>query len=129
MNIDEVKKELTENMVEAHLDYMEDPMDGENLEGYASGCKYAIELLENLQEKKVIIPQFVADWITRAKLECDYEPIYMTEFLADSIDEGTDYHFDWLENIENQKVLLNAITNGYEVEEDRKRRYQQRVGD
>lgn len=122
MDIDEIKKQLTKNMKEADADYTNYPENGEYPDGYASGCEYAIELLENLQEKKVVIPQFVADWITRTKLECDHEPIYMAEFIADSIDEGTDYHFDWLQDTKNQKLLLNAIANGYEVEKEPKYR-------
>lgn len=61
MDIEELKEELTKRMAEAYSDYMEGPADGEYADGYASGCEYAIELLENLQEKKVVIPKFVAD--------------------------------------------------------------------
>ncbi|MEJ1293123.1 hypothetical protein QY883_04510 [Pediococcus acidilactici] len=66
MDVEEVKEELTKRMVEAYSDYMEGPADGEYADGYASGCEYAIELLENLQEKKVVIPKFVANWIEEA---------------------------------------------------------------
>lgn len=73
------------------------------------------------ESAKVIIPQFVADWITKTKANFTDEPLYTAEVIANAIDEGTDYHFDWLENIYNQKLLLNAIANGYEVEEDVKK--------
>lgn len=111
MNIDEIKKELTRNAKEAYADYTNYPENGEYPQGYASGCEYAIELLENLQEKKVVIPQFVADWI-----ENDYwgkEPINIVHGVVEDGDCGP--RGEWLDDIENQKLLLNAIANGYEV--------------
>lgn len=119
MDIEEVKEELTKHMVEAHLDYMEDPVDGEHADGYASGCEYAIKLLENLQEKKVVIPQFVDDWIEEAKVDSDNEvnPLGIIFYIGDYID-STESHYEWLNDIGNQKLLFNAIANGYEVEED-----------
>jgi hypothetical protein len=63
VDIEEVKKELTENVEEADAYYTNYPENGEYPQGYASGCEYAIKLLENLQKKKVVIPKFVADWI------------------------------------------------------------------
>lgn len=119
MDIDEVKKELTKNIEEADAEYTNYPENGEYPEGYASGCDYAIELLEKLDEpKKVVIPQFVADWI-----ENDYwgkEPINIVHGVVEDSDCGP--RGEWLDDIENQKLLLNAIANGYEVEKEPKYR-------
>lgn len=122
MNIDEIKKELTRNAKEAYADYTNYPENGEYPQGYASGCEYAIELLENLQEKKVVIPKFVADWIEEAKLYSgnEVDPLVIIYWMGDYIG-SKEPHCEWLKNIYNQKLLLNAIANGYEVEEDVKK--------
>jgi hypothetical protein len=121
VDIEEVKEELTKRMVEAHSDYIEDPVGGEYQEGYASGCDYAIKLLENLQEKKVVIPKFVADWIEKAKAYYGDE-VNLLEiiFWIRNHAGSTESHYEWLNDISNQKLLLNAIANGYEVEEPRR---------
>lgn len=123
MDIEEVKEELTERMAEAHSDYMEDPVGGEYADGYASGCEYAIKLLENLQKKKVVIPKFVADWIEEAKEHYgdEIDPLKIVYWTGDYISD-TDPHYEWLENIYNQKLLLNAVINGYEVKKEPKYR-------
>lgn len=121
MDIEEVKEELTKRMAEAHSDYMEDPVGGEYADGYASGCKYAIKLLENLQKKKVVIPEFVAHWIEEAKEHygSEIDPLKIVYWTGDYISD-TDPHYEWLENIYNQKLLLNAVINGYEVKKEPK---------
>lgn len=114
MDIEGIKKKLTENMKEADADYINYPENGEYPEGYASGCRYAIELLEDLQEKKVIIPQFIADWIEN---DLDYvgkEPVNIVRGAVEDGDCGP--RGEWLDSIDNQKLFLNAIANGYEVE-------------
>lgn len=123
MDIEEVKEELTERMAEAHSDYMEDPVGGEYADGYASGCEYAIKLLENLQKKKVVIPKFVVDWIEEAKEHYgdEIDPLKIVYWTGDYISD-TDSHYEWLENIYNQKLLLNAVINGYEVKKEPKYR-------
>lgn len=123
MDIEEVKEELTKRMVEAYSDYMEDPVNGEHADGYASGCEYAIKLLENLQPKKVKIPEFVAHWIEEAKEHYgnEIDPLKIVYWTGDYISD-TDPHYEWLENICNQKLLLNAVINGYEVKKEPKYR-------
>ncbi|KAF0387765.1 DUF1642 domain-containing protein [Pediococcus acidilactici] len=123
MDIDEVKKELTENMEGANADYTNYPENGEYPQGYASGCEYAIELLENLQEKKVVIPEFVAHWIEEAKEHYgnEIDPLKIVYWIGDYIG-NIDPHYEWLENIYNQKLLLNAAINGYEVKKEPKYR-------
>lgn len=118
MNIEEVKKELTRRMAEAHSDYVEDPVDGEYALGYTSGCEYAIELLEDLQEKKVKIPEFVANDIDGRKKE--------GSTLRDTLEDGFDWGmesdvYDWFvytdDGDENVRKYISAWDNGYEVED------------
>lgn len=76
------------------------------------------ELMKQLDEpKKVVIPQFVADWIEEAKLYSgnEVDPLGIIYYMGDYIG-SKEPHCEWLKNIYNQKLLLNAIANGYEVE-------------
>ncbi|EOA09481.1 DUF1642 domain-containing protein [Pediococcus acidilactici] len=118
MDVEEVKEELTKRMVEAYSDYMEGPADGEYADGYASGCEYAIELLENLQEKKVVIPKFVANWIEEAN-EHKVNPMEIV-CLIDKKVRSRVSDFDWLKYEKHQQLLLSAIASGYEVEKPRR---------
>lgn len=69
------------------------------------------------EPKKVVIPQFVADWIEEAKVYYGDEVnllgivYWIRNYCAD-----IELHYEWLKNIDNQKLLLNAIVNGYEVD-------------
>lgn len=77
------------------------------------------ELMEQLDEpKKVIIPQFVADWIKESKIYYvdEVDPLGIIYWMGDYIG-SKEPHCEWLKNIYNQKLLLNAIVNGYEVED------------
>jgi hypothetical protein len=115
------KEEYTKTL-EKHMAKVADSKYDDYYAGCFDGLRKAIDLAKKLNEpKKVVIPQFAADWITKTKANFTDEPLYTAEVIANAIDEGTDYHFDWLEDVENQKLLLNAIANGYEVEEDVKK--------
>lgn len=85
---------------------------------YLDGIQDAAALARQLDEpKKVIIPHFVADWIEKAKLYFGDEVnlleivYWIRNYCAD-----TESHYEWINDIDNQKLLLNAIANGYEVE-------------
>ena len=95
-------------------------------EGYTDGLTevfdYAIILAERLDgPKKVVIPQFVADWIENARIYYGDEVnllgivYWIRNYCAD-----IELHYEWLKNIDNQKLLLNAIASGYEVEKEPK---------
>lgn len=87
---------------------------------------YAIALVEKLDEpEKVVIPQFVADWIEKAKIYFgdEIDPLRIIDWVDDHVSIGP--HYEWTYNIDNQKLLLNAIANGYEVE--KKPEYRVRV--
>lgn len=91
-------------------------------DGLAEALDYAIGLAEKLDEpKKVAIPLFVADWIEEAKeyYEDEISPLKIVYWIGEYIDDVTP-HYEWLKNIDNQKLLLNAIANGYEVEKESK---------
>ncbi|QYY85566.1 DUF1642 domain-containing protein [Pediococcus pentosaceus] len=86
--------------------------------GYYDGLDYAVDLAEKLDEpKKAVIPQFVADWIEEAKVYYgdEVDPLRIIFWIGDYISDA-DSHYEWLKNIDNQKLLLNAIANGYEVD-------------
>lgn len=92
-------------------------------EGYTDGLAetldYAIGLSKKLEEpRKVVIPQFVDDWIGNARIYYgdEVDPLGIIFWIGDYIG-STELHYEWLENIYNQKLLLNAIVNGYEVED------------
>ena len=90
--------------------------------GYYDGLDYAVYLAEKLDEpNKAVIPQFVADWIEEAKLYSSNEvdPLGIIYCMGDYIG-SKEPHCEWLKNIDNQKLLLNAIANGYEVEKEKK---------
>ncbi|AHA04713.1 DUF1642 domain-containing protein [Pediococcus pentosaceus] len=91
-------------------------------DGYVDGLKKAIVLSKQLDEpKKVVIPQFVADWIEEEKLYYgnEVDPLGIIDLMGNYI-ASKDSRYEWLKNIDNQKLLLNAIANGYEVEKEPK---------
>lgn len=90
--------------------------------GYSDGLDYAVDLVEKLDEpRKAVIPQFVADWIENARIYYGDEVnllgivYWIRNYCAD-----IELHYEWLKNIDNQKLLLNAIANGYEIEKEPK---------
>ncbi|MBM9929308.1 DUF1642 domain-containing protein [Pediococcus pentosaceus] len=77
--------------------------------------KKAIGLAEKLDEpKKVVIPQFVADWIEEAAQPSNIATISV--MYRDVIRYGK--HIDWFKNHDNQRLLLKALLYGYEVEKE-----------
>ncbi|MCV3324955.1 DUF1642 domain-containing protein [Pediococcus pentosaceus] len=109
-----LEKVAADNAVNAkHDDYYD---------GYFDGLKKAIKLTKELDEpKKVVIPQFVADWIAEAKSYYinDVDSLGIVYWICNHCTD-TESNYEWLKNIDNQKLLLNAIANGYEVEKESK---------
>lgn len=120
MDIEEVKKELTENVEEADAYYTNYPENGEYPQGYASGCEYAIKLLENLQKKKVVIPKFIANNI---KYHKKYGST-LRDALGRTFDQGVESDvYCWFfadDGDENVMKYISAWDNGYEVEKEPK---------
>lgn len=117
MNKEEYTKKLEEYVAGKVVDTIQD----DYYAGYFDGLEKAVELSKELDEpKKVVIPQFVADWIEEAKIYSDNEidPLGIIYWMDDCI--GSEPYYEWLKNIDNQKILLNAIANGYEVEKEPK---------
>lgn len=127
MDIEEVKNELTKTAVEIDSDIENNHLEGWEsayAEGYCWGCEYALDLLEDSQEKKVVVPQFVADWIKTSK--------HMGKSLQRAISCGLSdkYGFpevsEWMncptERDENVLRFAQAWLNGYEIEEEHKYR-------
>lgn len=92
--------------------------------GLAEALVYAIGLAGKLDEpRKAVIPQFVDDWIGNARIYYgdEVDPLRIIFWIGDYISD-TDSHYEWLGNIDNQELLLNAIANGYEIEKQKKYR-------
>lgn len=86
-----------------------------------------IEDLKQLDEpKKVVIPNFVADWLDKHKYSTDIIDLFLSvEYATDSdgfIAEKWDYSgefYDWLNNSADvQFTLCDAMRCGYEVEKE-----------
>ena len=93
-------------------------------DGLAEALVYAIGLAGKLDEpKKVVIPQFVADWIEKSKVYYgdEIDPMIIAYWIGNHVG-SSESHYEWMKNIYNQKLLLNAIANGYEVEKEKKYR-------
>lgn len=123
MSVNVISSEDIENykqMLEKHMaDKAADAKHDDYYAGYFDGLKKAIDLAEKLEEsKKVVIPRFVADWIEKAKVYYgdEVDPLRIISWMGDYVG-GTESQYEWMKNIYNQKLLLNAIVTGYEVEE------------
>lgn len=120
MNIDKIKKELARNAEEADAYYTDYPENGEYPQGYASGCEYAIELLENLQEKKVVIQKFVADDIKYHKGRGETLRSTLGDVFGQYVESDVCYWFFADDGDENVRKYISAWDNGYDVEEPRR---------
>lgn len=117
MTKDEYTKTLKKYMADNELE-QEDGLT------YLDGIQEAATLARQLDEpKKVVIPQFVDDWIEEAKeyYVDEVDPLRIVFWIGDYISD-TNSHYEWLKNIHNQELLFNAIANGYEVEKQKKYR-------
>lgn len=87
---------------------------------YLDGIQDAVALAGKLDEpNKVVIPQFIADLIE--EYSKDFAPLGIVyQILNRSLEKDVQNH--WPNNEVNQKLLLNAIANGYEIEKQKKYR-------
>lgn len=89
---------------------------------YEDGLRYAKDIINQIDEqKKPVIPQFVADWIEECKNQ--------RQCLRGSISKSAPFavaswlmHFGERYNYKNQDIFTRAWLDGYEVEEEK--RYQ-----
>ncbi len=93
----------------------------ENLEGVwnANGAEIArqcflrdLEQLNEIDTKKVTVPQFVADWIEKCKSEKKrlHEALTYTPYGVNG----------WVSNPKNQETFARAWLDGYEVEKEKR---------
>ena len=85
---------------------------------YVGGVNDAVsrvkELLDQLDEpKKVVIPQFVAEAFEKAR-----EDNWFASQLINAMYDSSDEVGYWLEVPSNEKLLLRAWLDGYEVEKE-----------
>lgn len=120
------KEEVLEKMEEEKESVKSKVLYGQSSNSSANGCgwcfdviNHAIDLVEQLDEpKKVVIPQFVADWIEEAAQPSNLATISVMH--SDAIKYGK--HIDWFRNHDNQRLLLKALLYGYEIEKQKKYR-------
>ena len=80
-----------------------------------SEVMYLIKQLDEPQ--KVVIPQYVADWITYCK-DMGYTLKYAIYFPKEAENEEV---YEWVnESLNNQEAFALAWINGYEVEKEKK---------
>lgn len=122
MDIKELKQRLIDlrdqRALTAAIETGEGTLD-EYLKGSYEAYDLAVNMLEHLEPEKVVVPYFVADWIEEAKEHygSEIDPLKIVYWTGGYISD-TDSHYEWLENIYNQKLLLNAVINGYEVKKE-----------
>lgn len=95
--------------------------------GYGVARKEILDDLKQLDEpKKVVVPQFVVEWLDKHKYSTDIIDLFLSvEYATDSdgfIAEKWDYSgefYDWLNNSADvQFTLCDAMRYGYEVEKE-----------
>ena len=101
----------------------------ENLEGVwnANGAEIArqcflrdLEQLNEIDTKKVTVPQYVADWIEY----CKTNGIALGYALYCSGQASDKKAYDWIvESLENQELFALAWIDGYTVEVEKEKRY------
>ena len=74
---------------------------------------YIEELIKSINEpQKVVVPQFVADWIEKCKAK--------EKNLLNSLVYTPEGVNSWVDNSENQETFARAWLDGYEVEEEKR---------
>lgn len=83
---------------------------------------WILELIKQLDEpQKVVVPQFVADWIEKCKTFKSFA-VSLSFALQSSVWEAnslSDECIEWLTDAENQEIFARAWLDGYEVEKEK----------
>lgn len=89
-------------------------------DGKYAGLEHALELIQQLDEpQKLIVPQFVAEWIELCKEKAD-----LISCLSGSYEYGVNQYKtitedeDWLFESDHQEIVARAWLDGYEVEKE-----------
>lgn len=125
MDIEKVEQKLTNSFEESYSNFKKSaPGTWDNVfsRGYCAACEYAVELLEDMQNNKVDIPRFVANWIIEADTaygvgEEMYNPLEVASIINQKL-EAEPEKYKWLSQHSNQKLLLKALINGFTVEDN-----------
>ena len=84
------------------------------------------EVLKDLKQldepQKVIVPQFVADWIEKCKAIKEFKVSLAYALNSEVWSENnlSDKCIDWLYNANNQEIFTRAWLDGYEVEKEKR---------
>ncbi|EGO8241898.1 DUF1642 domain-containing protein [Enterococcus faecalis] len=109
------KQELIETLESLERD----SFNGNYNEGYDQAVRDCLAVAKQLDEpKKVVVPQFVAEWIELYKKE---NKTTLWHVMNKIINEKFLNHQNiviWFENDSNKHILEQAWVNGYEVEKD-----------
>lgn len=71
-------------------------------------------------EKKVVIPEFVADWIFKAQLVDRFDlRMAIKNVTIDLYSKESKKVKEWLNNNRNQETFARAWLDGYEIEEEK----------
>ncbi|MDV2911048.1 DUF1642 domain-containing protein [Pediococcus acidilactici] len=112
MNLKELRKKLQDKEIDTKL-RTDNPVWED---GYERAMRDVRSWLSELDEpEKVTIPQCIATLIEENKTYGLRTPLSIAYYIAESISSG-DKHYQWLKDEGNQKLLLNAIASGYEIE-------------
>lgn len=126
MNKQELIKELEEE-----LENIKWAVGDDSYNAFANGKEtaytVAIDVAKQLDEpKKVVVPQFVANWLDKHKYSADIIDLFSNvEYATDSdgfIAEKWEYSgefYDWLsDNADTLFMLCDAVRYGYEVDKE-----------
>lgn len=83
--------------------------------------KSVIDKLKQLDEPKVQVPEFVADWINKCKV---FEHFVNLSFALNPVsweeNRLSDECIDWLKSTSNQEVFARAWLDGYKIEQEKR---------
>ena len=87
--------------------------------GYNNGLRKAKSIIEKIEPKKPVIPQFVADWIEVCKDNLTHS-LYIA--MTPNFMKKNGQSFDlilWIKKASNQETFARAWLDGYEVEKEK----------
>lgn len=99
-------------------DYLLDSKERINAVGNFEGITLALSLIDQLEEpeqEKVVIPQFVADWIEHIKKDKPWLSLYGVFNYSDRVQSETT---KWL-STNNSELFARAWLDGYTVEKEK----------
>lgn len=119
MNITNISSKDIKNYVKTIKNHMaENDKHDDYYAGYSDALQLSIDSANELVvSEKVTIPQYIATLIEENKTYGLRTPLSTAYYIAESLSSG-DKYYHWLKDKRNQKLLLHAIADGYEVEDE-----------